>query len=212
MRQLLIATANEGKFLEIGEALRGLPLTLLSLRDVAGFGGLPVEEGRSFEENAVKKATFALDRTGLPSLTDDSGIIVEALKDELGIHTRRWGAGPEASDEEWIEYFLKRMKREENKKATFVCVLAMATHQGVRTFEGQCSGVITDRLEAPYLPGLPLSACFRPNGHSCVFSALKIEQKNCTSHRGRALIQLREFLESSFISSTSTRTRRATPR
>jgi XTP/dITP diphosphohydrolase len=61
-------------------------------------------------------------------------------------------------------------------------------------FEGTCEGSITDTLEAEYLPGLPISACFKPDGENAVFSALSIEQKNRSSHRGRALAKLRDFL------------------
>ncbi|MDD5041799.1 MAG: non-canonical purine NTP pyrophosphatase [Candidatus Peribacteraceae bacterium] len=132
---------------------------------------------------------------GLPTVADDSGIIVEALKDELGIHTRRWGAGPEATDSEWIAHFLKRMKEEQNRRAAFVCVLAYVDPLGATyTFEGRCEGIITPALEADYLPGLPISACFQPEGHSHVFSALTVEQKNSTSHRGKAAQKLRDYL------------------
>jgi XTP/dITP diphosphohydrolase len=193
--QLLLATTNEGKIVEIREALAGLPLTILTPRTLA-IVEQPGEMGSTFEENAITKARFYVERTSLPTLADDSGIIVEALKEELGIHTRRWGAGPTASDEEWIAHFLERMQHEGNRRACFVCSLAYIDPGGeLRTFEGRCAGVITDSLEAPYLPGLPISACFRPEGCSCVFSALPVEQKNYTSHRGRALQKFRTFLE-----------------
>jgi XTP/dITP diphosphohydrolase len=194
VQQLLIATANEGKFLEIKEGLSGLPFGFLSLRDMPAFDSVPCESAETFAENAAGKANFYFGKTGIPTVADDSGIIVEALRGELGVHTRRWGAGPAATDEEWISFFLERMKKERNKRATFVCVLALTTERGLQTFEGMCEGIITDVLEAPYLPGLPLSACFRPDGHTCVFSALSIEQKNCSSHRGRAMRKLRDYL------------------
>ncbi len=198
--QLLLATSNKGKAHEMREALDGLPLELLDLRDV-NVVGQPEETGNTFEENAVRKAVFYSEMTGLPSVADDSDIMVEAIQNELGIHTRRWGAGADASDQEWIEYFLARMKKEKNKHARFVCSLAYIGPDGtMQTFEGRCGGVITDTLEAVYLPGLPLSACFKPDGYSLVFSALSIEQKNNASHRGQALMQLREFLKKHSIS------------
>jgi XTP/dITP diphosphohydrolase len=87
------------------------------------------------------------------------------------------------------------MKTEENKRAAFVCVLAYINPLGAPyTFEGRCEGIITPTLEADYLPGLPISACFKPEGHSRVFSALTLEQKNSTSHRGRAAHLLAEHL------------------
>ncbi|MFH1444348.1 MAG: non-canonical purine NTP pyrophosphatase [Candidatus Peregrinibacteria bacterium] len=194
---LLIGTNNEGKIIEISEVLHGLPLKVLTPKHVSIDEAAP-ETGETFEANALEKARFYFERTQLPTVADDSGIIVEALKDELGIHTRRWGAGPEASDQEWIAHFLERMKEEENKRAAFVCVLAYVDPLGATyTFEGRCEGIITPSLEADYLPGLPISACFIPEGHDKVFSALTIEQKNSTSHRGRAAQQLRNFLLSS---------------
>lgn len=192
--KLLVATTNRGKFLEIAEALAPLALQCVSPFEL-GITEKPEERGQTFEENAVEKARFYSIRTNLPTIADDSGIIVEALKGELGTHTRRWGAGPAASDEEWIDCFLGRMRREENKRAHFVCVLAYIDAAGTaRLFEGRCSGTITDALEASYLPGLPISACFRPEGCAQVFSALPLEQKNYTSHRGRALSSFIAFL------------------
>jgi len=194
--RLLLGSNNEGKIIEISEALEGLPVKIVSPKHLA-IADVPEEAGESFAENATAKARFYFERAKLPTIADDSGIIVEALADELGLHTRRWGAGPAASDEEWIAYFLKRMKQEKNKRARFVCVLAYVDPAGTTyTFEGRCEGIITPTLEAGYLPGLPISACFRPDGFDRVFSALTIEQKNSTSHRGRAAQQLRQHLTS----------------
>lgn len=196
---LLIATTNPGKVIEIKEALSGLSLEIKTPSDFDILSP-PHEHGSTFEENALEKARFYYGRTRIPTLADDSGIIVEALKEELGIHTRRWGAGSDATDEEWIGYFLERMRGESNKKAEFVCTLAFIDAEGTEhLFEGTCNGVITDTLEADYLPGLPISACFRPNGFDCVYSAMNVNQKNSTSHRGRALQKFRTYLEKLFI-------------
>ncbi len=175
------------------EALDGLGLELLDLSEVPTVT-MPEETGTSYAENAAIKARHVHDMTGHATIADDSGIHIDALSDELGIHTRRWGAGPDASDDEWIRHFLDRMKKEKNKRARFVCSIAHIDHDGtLHVFEGACDGVITDELEAEYLPGLPISACFKPDGQEYVFSALSIEQKNRSSHRGRALGKLREF-------------------
>lgn len=195
--QLLIGTKNRGKIIEIEEALSGLSMECVGPHEI-GIEVDPEEIGETFEANALQKARFYHDRAKLPTLADDSGIIVDALKNELGIHTRRWGAGPQASDEEWIAFFLERMKNEKNKRARFVCTLAYIDEEGSEhLFEGTCDGVITQTLEAGYLPGLPISACFKPNGWDCVYSAMNIEQKNSTSHRGKAVAAFRQFLETS---------------
>jgi len=192
--QLLIGTNNDGKVIEIRQVLNGLPVSIVLPADLK-IQTAPVESGDTFEENALLKARYFFQKSKLPTLADDSGIIVEALADELGIHTRRWGAGPQASDEEWIEHFLERMKKEKNKRARFVCALAYIDAAGITyTFEGVCEGIITPRLEADYLPGLPISACFRPDGFDRVYSTMTIEQKNSTSHRGRAVHKLADHL------------------
>ncbi len=192
--RLLLSTSNRGKVIEMREALDGLDLQLLDLSAMPTIG-MPNETGTSFAENATIKARHFHKATGHPTVADDSGIHVEALDGELGIHTRRWGAGPDASDEEWIAYFLDRMKKEKNKRTQLVCSLAHVDETGaLHLFEGTCEGVITPTLEADYLPGLPISSCFKPNGENAVFSALSLEQKNRTSHRGRALEQFRGFL------------------
>lgn len=177
------------------EALDGLGLELLDVGDVKTVG-MPEETGKTFTENAAQKAHHYFAETGLPTVADDSGIHVDALEGELGIHTRRWGAGPRASDEEWIEYFLARMKKEKNKRAQFVCSIAHVDREGrLHVFEGVCAGVVTPTVEADYLPGLPIAGCFKPDGEDRVFSALTLEQKNRTSHRGRAMAHFRRFLE-----------------
>ena len=200
MKTYLLATSNEGKAVEIRECLSDLEIALITLTDLTHPPVQPEETGETFEENAIAKAKYYFERTGISSIADDSGIHVKALNGELGVQTRRWGAGERASDSEWIEYFLNRMKNEEEKRAEFICVLALACFDSaqhdtvVHTFEGQCHGVITDSLEAEYLPGIPISACFKPEGCDHVFSDLTMEQKNRVSHRGRAVGKLREFL------------------
>lgn len=192
--RLLLGTTNAGKITEICEALSGFRLSFLTPADLR-IDGSPEETGTTFAENAAIKSEFFFRQSGLPSIADDSGIIVEALADELGIQTRRWGAGAQASDAEWIAHFLRRMETEENRRARFVCNIAYTDATGaLHQFEGVCDGSITRSLEADYLPGLPISACFRPDGLATVYSGLTIEQKNSTSHRGRALQLFADFL------------------
>ena len=194
--KLLVATTNKGKVTEIREALEGIPVETVALHDLPSAPEAPHETGDTFAANAEQKARYYFDALKIPTLADDSGILVEALEDELGIHTRRWGAGPNATDAQWIEFFLDRMRHEKNKRARFVCSIALIDADGMlHTFEGECDGVITDALEAGYLPGLPISACFQPDGFDCVYSAMSIEQKNSTSHRGRALEKVCRFLK-----------------
>ena len=174
--------------MEISQALKDKGVTChlprsLDIHDAA------VEDGETYEDNATKKARHCFEQSNkMPTLADDSGIIVEALQNELGVYTRRWGAGPEASDDQWIAFFLDRMRSEQNKRARFVCAMCFIDDKGEEhLFEGSCDGTITDELQADFLPGLPISACFRPDGYEKVYSALSVTEKNIVSHRGKAL-------------------------
>jgi XTP/dITP diphosphohydrolase len=185
--QLLIGTSNKGKIQEIRDALSSVSVTIVTPTEL-GITGLPEEKGTTYEENARQKAAYYHRQSGLCTLADDSGIIVDALQNELGIHTRRWGKGSDATDYEWVQFFLERMRAEKKRDARFLCMLCYIDDKGVEyVFEGSCSGVITKELEAEYLPGLPISACFKPNGYEKVFSALSVDEKNAISHRGKAL-------------------------
>lgn len=194
--KLLIGTSNKGKIIEMREALTGLNLEIVTPLDL-NVTEAPKEEGETFADNAREKAWFYHQWSGLPTLADDSGILVEALQNELEIHTRRWGAGANASDHHWIEFFLERMREEKNKNARFVCNLCFIDDQGKEhLFEGVCDGTITEELEADYLPGLPISACFKPEGYDHVYSALSVNEKNAISHRGRALNEFITYIKS----------------
>lgn len=205
-KPFLIATGNPGKFAEIREVLSGLPYELLSLTDLAGRGfGQAVEQveetGTTHEENALLKARHFFAKTGWMTLGEDSGLEVDTLQGELGLNTRRWGAGTDASDEEWLEYFLKRMAEfpEEQRTARFVCVAALALPSGRQMeeviFFGEARGTIVLKPEAPILPGLPLSSVFKPDGFDRVYAALTPHEKSQISHRGLAVGKVRGFLQ-----------------
>jgi XTP/dITP diphosphohydrolase len=188
--EILIATKNLGKYKEIVEILQELEgVTFRSLAEL-GVEADFEETADSFEENALGKARFFAEHTGLITIADDSGIFIEALADELGVKTRRWGAGAEASDEEWLDFFMNRMGEEPNRKAKFVCAAALVEPGGEQVFLGETHGTITDGLEAPISPGIPLSSVFKPVSCDKVFTALGTEEKNRLSHRGNAFKQL----------------------
>jgi XTP/dITP diphosphohydrolase len=192
--QLLIATSNPGKFQEISEILSSLNVELICLRDL-GVETQVNEDGDTYKANAKIKAAHFHELTGLPTIGEDSGILVDALEDQLGLHTRRWGAGSEASDEEWIEYFMKEMNQyPENRGAKFVSHMYFINGGDEHHVAGEAKGFITKDLEAPIYNGLPLSSCFRPEGHDKVYSALTEEEKNTVSHRGKAGAQMHDYL------------------
>ncbi len=191
---ILIATQNPGKFKEIYEVLESLPAKFYSLSDF-GIREAASEEGQSFSDVALGKARFYAKKSGLVTLADDSGIIVEALAGELGLRTRRWGAGEKASDEEWMAHFMQRMAAERNRRAKFVCAAALVMPSSEKVFLGETEGVISEQLEAPIQPGIPLSSVFKPVGYDVVYAALPVSEKNGLSHRGKAFIQALEHLK-----------------
>lgn len=198
--KLLIATKNAGKFGEIREVLNGGLFEIFSLRDF-NLNDEVDETGETHEENAILKARYFFKKTGLPTLGEDSGVYIDAFPGELGVQTRRWGGLQEASDTEWIEYFLGKMEGvpEKNRGAKFVCCAALIvdkeSYNNPRVFSGETRGTITNGLKAPLVPGIPLSSCFRPDGFEKVYAALSIEEKNKISHRGKALKAVKEFLQ-----------------
>ena len=99
MEKLLIATRNPGKFKELKVIMGDVPYEIVSLEDLGVLGDVE-EDGETYEENAFKKARFFSEgASGILTLSDDSGLEVDALKGELGLKTRRWGKGESASDE-----------------------------------------------------------------------------------------------------------------
>ncbi len=195
MKKILIATHNQGKFKELLEVLEDLPFEFVSLNDLNVTQDTE-ETGSTYAENAVLKAEFFHKLTKLPTIADDSGIEVTVLGNELGVKTRRWGAGEKADDKEWLEFFLDRMNDEKDRSARFICVVAAkGFEKETKTFEGECNGNILHRPASHIEPGIPLSSVFLPFGAKKVFSALTKAKKNAISHRGQAAKKLKEYLE-----------------
>lgn len=194
MQNILIATHNFGKYKELMEVLEELPFKFASLNDEKIEEDVE-ENGDTYEANAIIKAEFFGRLTGLPTIADDSGIHVDALEGELGVKTRRWGAGGQATDKEWLNFFLSRMQQEENRQTKFVSVVAFyRPNEETLTFRGECKGEIMPKPQTDLEPGIPLSAVFLPEGKNKVFSALSKNEKNEISHRGKAIKQCHDYL------------------
>lgn len=199
MQKILVATHNFGKFKELMEVLDDLPFKFVSLNDEKIVEDVE-EHGETFEENAILKAEFFSRLTGLPTIADDSGIHVDALNGELGVKTRRWGAGPKATDEEWLAHFLDKMAKKKNRRAEFVACIAFAhLHNETMTFRGECVGQILDSPQTAIEHGIPLSSVFLPEGKDKVYSAMSKNEKNEISHRGLAIRKCYDYLLKHFI-------------
>ncbi len=151
----------------------------------------PPEDADTFDGNALFKATWAWERTGLMSLADDSGLEVEALGGLPGVHSRRFSV--EATAEANNRLLLDKLRGESNRGARFRCVLALVDAAGGRTVEGQCLGQIGVELSGKGGFGYdPLF--YADDGNGLSFAELSASHKNAISHRGRALVRLGELL------------------
>ena len=189
INKLLIATHNIGKFKESEERLsKNLPNTKIISLSELGITEDFEETGETYEENAMGKAKFYYNLAKIPTIADDSGLSVDALGGEPGVHSRTW-PGYTATDEELLEMILDKMKDVPKDKRTACFVTVIAFYNGAEEMiaKGEEFGSISDKSESKMDEGLPYSAVFFPKGHNKVFSQLSIEEKNAISHRGRAL-------------------------
>lgn len=191
--KLLIATRNRGKLREYKALLAGLELELVDM-DAAGIT-LEVEEtGATFEENAVLKARTYAQASGLLTLADDSGLEVDALGGEPGVHSARYD-GRGGSDEDRYRLLLHCLEGvpAEERGARFRCVVAIATPEGeVYTAEGTCEGRIA--LQSRGSHGFGYDPVFFVPEYGCTMAQLPPEVKNRISHRARAAEGAREIL------------------
>ena len=184
MKNILAATGNAHKIEEMAAILAPAGITVLGAADV---GGIPevVEDGTTFRENAVKKALEVAAATGLMVVADDSGLEVAALGGEPGIHSARY-AGEGGNDGRNVAKLLKRLAGEKDRRARFVCVIAVAGPAGlVGTAEGEVAGSILHQPRGE--GGFGYDPVFVPLGHEKTFAELPAAVKNGMSHRRNAL-------------------------
>jgi len=189
--KLLVATSNQGKLKEVREILAGLPLELVSLKDL-GLPALP-ETGNTFHDNAAEKATTSARRSGLWTLADDSGLCVDALGGAPGLHSARYAPTEEARRTKLLAA-LKEVPVG-RRGAHFEAAVALSDPEGKRVFfaEGRVDGAIA--LAPRGTLGFGYDPLFLPaETPGRMLAELGPEEKNRLSHRGRALEQLRPIL------------------
>lgn len=186
---LVLATRNKGKIAEIKALLKEFPV---DIKDMDDFGPIPVveEDGKDFDENAYKKASFTSRVLGLPALADDSGLVVGALGGAPGVYSARY-AGENATDGQKCSRLLHEMKGKTDRKAAFECVISIAVPTGAAlTYEARCEGEITESPAGENGFGYDPIFFFPPLKKT--FAQLTREEKNRVSHRGKALRELRD--------------------
>ena len=188
--RIVIATGNPGKMREFRRALGRLNVELLSATE-AGITQFPEETGASYEENALLKAGYAALHSGLPALSDDSGLEVDVLDGAPGVYSARYGGN--LRDGERIAYLLDKLRDVPRgaRGASFVSTVVLATPGGeVKSFVGECRGEI---LEGPRGEGgFGYDPVFFSPELSKTFAEADADAKDRVSHRGRAL---QRFLE-----------------
>jgi len=184
--KIIFATNNEHKMLEIRQILKDVPYQIVSLKE-AGIEIDVEENGKTFEENAVKKAKEIMELTHELVLADDSGLEIDYLNKEPGIYSARY-LGRDTSYQKKNSIILERMKEvpEEERTARFVCVIAAAFPDGkIITARGTIEGIIGYEIAGN--GGFGYDPIFYVPEYSMTTAEMDKEQKNEISHRGKAL-------------------------
>ncbi len=193
--RIIFATKNAHKMVEIKEILSDLLYEVISMEE-AGVDIEVLEDGKTFEENAMKKAVeiakhFPEDIV----LADDSGLVVDYMNGEPGIYSARFG-GRDTSYSVKNQMIIDRLKEadEEERTARFVCVIAAALPNGaVKHYRGTIEGVIAH--EEHGAGGFGYDPIFYVPSEGCTTAEMPVEKKNAISHRGNALRGIKQILE-----------------
>ena len=191
IQKILVGTRNPHKLNEIRRILTQLPVELCGLDQVPSAPPV-VEDGVTFEQNAIKKAREVADATGYWVLADDSGLEVHALAGRPGVWSARY-AGPAATDVSNNAKLLAELDGVAERAATFRCVIALAKPgELLLVARGDCEGVITREPRGP--GGFGYDPVFLVPELEKTFAEIGPEHKNRISHRSRALDELRQGL------------------
>jgi XTP/dITP diphosphohydrolase len=194
MRRFIAATKNKAKLKEIKDILYEFPFKILSMEDV-GIKKDIVENGSTFKENALIKASEIYKVTGETVMADDSGLEVDYLDGAPGVHSSRF-AGEGKSDDEKSRKLLYLLKDVpfEKRTARFVCAIAVVFTDGrYFTVEGTCNGYIGLKPEGEN--GFGYDPIFYMPEYNMTTAQMKAEEKNKVSHRGKALNLMVEELK-----------------
>ena len=200
--KIVFATNNQHKLQEIRDIL-GSKFEIVSLKDIGCDVDIP-ETGNTLEENAMQKAQYVYDHYNLSCFADDTGLEVEALNGEPGVHSARYAEGTDHNSEANMAKLLRNLEGKDNRKARFRTVIALIQKQDVcpcgctsikkvNRFEGIVDGSIA--TEKHGTAGFGYDPIFVPEGYDKSFAELGESIKNGISHRARAVAKLAEYLK-----------------
>ena len=189
--KIIFATKNYGKLKEVSHILGDKYFELLSLNDFNNAEKI-VEDGNTFEENAIKKAKFVFEKFGIPVLADDSGLVVEQLNGEPGVYSARY-AGENATDEENNKkLILKLLFLPQPHKAKFVCSAVFFDGKDLLKASGEIVGQVIH--EPRGANGFGYDPLFVPDGYNKTTAELNFNEKNKISHRAKAFNSLLKMI------------------
>jgi XTP/dITP diphosphohydrolase len=193
---IVFASNNEHKIREI-KSILGNSFTLLSLSDINIKEDIPEDEPL-LEGNALSKARYIYNATGMNVFADDTGLEIDALNGLPGVHSARF-AGESKDSSANIEKVLSLLGRTGNRKARFRTVIALILEKKEYLFEGIVTGTIINNKRGD--EGFGYDPVFIPDGENQTFAEMELAEKNRISHRARAFEKLQEFLYQYSISS-----------
>lgn len=190
MKQVVLMSNNEHKIQEFRNALKEFNIEVLSAKDI-GVNQEPIEDGNSFEENALIKARFLAKHTSLPVIADDSGLEIHSLDGFPGIYSARFMNGHTYIEKN--EAIIEMIKEKKDDSAHFTCVIAFI-YQGIEmTFRGECHGKIIHELKGSN--GFGYDPIFFIPSLNKTYAELSEKEKLGISHRGNAINKWKEHLK-----------------
>jgi XTP/dITP diphosphohydrolase len=192
IKEVVLATGNQGKAKEFSEMLKGVVDRIISLKELDNPPEV-IEDGTTFRDNALKKAREIAKFSGQLTLADDSGLVVDSLGGEPGVYSARY-SGENATDKSNIEKLLVELDDNPNRNARFVCVLALVDPDGEEiVVEGFCEGEIL--CEPRGEGGFGYDPVFYLPDRGLTMAEVDPETKNRISHRANALLKLKSEIK-----------------
>ena len=188
MKKLIFATNNLNKLKEIHSSVD--QFDIVSLKDLDIYEEIP-ETGKTLRANALQKAQFIYNKTGLNCFADDTGLEIDSINGRPGVYSARY-AGEKCSAEDNMQKVLFELTNSTNRNAVFKTVIALIIDGDKYFFEGHIEGMILK--EKSGIDGFGYDPIFKPNGFNQTFAEMSMTQKNEISHRGIAVRKLIKYL------------------
>ena len=188
VKKIVFATGNPNKLKEIKSAIKSFEI--VGLKDLGITEEIP-ETGDTLKKNALQKAKYVYDKTGLDCFSDDTGLEIEVINNRPGVYSAMY-AGPDCNAENNVRKVLKELEGKTNRNAQFKTVIVLILQGKEYFFEGVVSGEVLKEKTGKV--GFGYDPIFRPIGYKESFAEMSIAQKNEISHRGLAVKKLVKFL------------------